>query len=390
MRAGVFLEALSTLGDVDVVAIAPKVMCLPAMSYVREYARRVIILDTEGKEDTLYRMAASAPDPQQGLAIFKQYGLPSASARVSAPIRRELTEVLDSRGYDLTLISRSYLLPVVDGLKERGTLGELVIDLDDDDVAINLELAGVAENEGNNSRNTWLQQNANAYARLIEETCSSADLIIAASATARNSIADRSRLTGLEVLVNGVEVPDLGSREAGTAAVFVGNLTYEPNRSGVLWFINEVLPRIRCEIPEQVFHVGGSGPEAAIKDLFASAGVRLTANPSNLHDVYNQAAIAVVPLFAGSGSRIKILEAGAQGVPVVSTRKGAEGLDLESGKHLWIAGDDPDEFARVCLEALRSKLARRSRAAYLWRHVNKHHNRNSVVARAAKRFASLL
>jgi glycosyltransferase involved in cell wall biosynthesis len=117
--------------------------------------------------------------------------------------------------------------------------------------------------------------------------------------------------------------------------LFVGSLNYEPNRQGLEWFVHEVAPlvRERLRIDIEVVGPGRRGPELP--------GVRYVGRVANLDAAYGRADAAVVPLRAGAGSRLKVVEALARGVPLVSTSIGAEGYDLADGVQAFIA-DTPE------------------------------------------------
>jgi glycosyltransferase involved in cell wall biosynthesis len=132
--------------------------------------------------------------------------------------------------------------------------------------------------------------------------------------------------------------------------LFVGSMGYEPNRAGVAWFAREVLPSIRRDHPEVAFRIVGSGPplDPSIAELDGVEGIGPV---DNIGRELGRAAAAVVPIGWGAGTRIKILEAIAHRVPVVSTTIGAEGLGLSDERHLLLA-DDADGFADACHRAL--------------------------------------
>ena len=147
----------------------------------------------------------------------------------------------------------------------------------------------------------------------------------------------------------------------GDPFLLIGNLSYLPNVEGARFFCAEVLPRIRASDPDLArVTIAGSSPAPSVVAMGGDTGVTVLASPADVAPLYQQARVAVVPIRAGGGTRIKILEAFASGVPVVSTALGAEGLIAEDGVHLLIA-DTPDEFAAACMrlardDELRSRL----------------------------------
>jgi len=141
---------------------------------------------------------------------------------------------------------------------------------------------------------------------------------------------------------------------------FVGLLHYLPNTDAVEWFARRILPRIRQDRPGTRFRVvgdaAGSTRIGALADL---PGVDLTGRVNDLASELLTSSAVVVPLRSGGGTRIKVLEAFAFGIPVVSTSIGCEGLVVEDGKHLLVA-DDADSFVKACLTLIdRPELATR-------------------------------
>jgi glycosyltransferase involved in cell wall biosynthesis len=127
---------------------------------------------------------------------------------------------------------------------------------------------------------------------------------------------------------------------------------WPPNIDGVLWFIREVFPRIRARRPDVVFDVIGARPPRALVELSGDGtGINVTGYVRDPTSYFEQAGVMVVPVRAGGGIRVKILEALALQLPVVTTRLGCEGIAVESGRHLIIA-DEPGEFAEAVLHLL--------------------------------------
>jgi len=153
--------------------------------------------------------------------------------------------------------------------------------------------------------------------------------------------------------------------EGEPAIVLSGSAGWRPNYQAARWFLREVSQRIRERLPRAVVHVFGGDAIASAQNL------RWHPAPVDSIDAFPEDAIAAVPLFVGSGIRMRILEAWARGLPVVATSKAANGLDIVRGRELSIA-DTPDEFcAELCalaasadarstrIDAGRAYLARR-------------------------------
>ncbi|HYF35672.1 MAG TPA: glycosyltransferase family 4 protein [Prosthecobacter sp.] len=133
---------------------------------------------------------------------------------------------------------------------------------------------------------------------------------------------------------------------------FLGSMDWLPNQDAVLWFVRDVLPKIHMSLPGATLLIIGRNPPPFLEQLAAThRGVELTGTVADVTEHLRRCSLMVVPLRAGSGTRIKILEAMAAGVPVVSTTVGAEGLPLHSHQDLLLA-DDADGIASAVLRVL--------------------------------------
>lgn len=145
--------------------------------------------------------------------------------------------------------------------------------------------------------------------------------------------------------------------------VFVGSMDWLPNVDGVTYFVREVLPLIRRRRPESKFAiVGRTPPESILKLGRTVPGVLVTGTVKDVRPYMWGASVSVVPLRIGGGTRLKIYEAMAAGLPVVSTTVGAEGLEVHPPDDIRIA-DDPKELAAHCLELLEDQHRSRLLAA---------------------------
>ena len=119
--------------------------------------------------------------------------------------------------------------------------------------------------------------------------------------------------------------------------VFVASMDYHANIEGAVSFAREVWPRLRARQPELVFTIVGRDPSREVRALALTPGIEVTGTVDDVRPFYRNAVAAIVPLNVGGGSRLKILEAMAAGVPVVSTALGADGLDVRPGENILIA-----------------------------------------------------
>jgi glycosyltransferase involved in cell wall biosynthesis len=155
-------------------------------------------------------------------------------------------------------------------------------------------------------------------------------------------------------------------REPEVDLVFVGSMDWSPNVDGMLLFCREILPLIRKKKPDCTVAVVGRDPVPSIRALGEIDPLVLVLGtvPDVRPHLWN-AKVSIVPLRIGGGTRLKIYEAQAARVPVVSTTIGAEGLFIDQGRNIHIA-DAPEEFAARCLDLLGSPAKRQHMAHDAW------------------------
>jgi polysaccharide biosynthesis protein PslH len=216
-----------------------------------------------------------------------------------------------------------------------------VLSLHNDEALLKQRLA---ETAGEWLRRTLYHREAEALEELQRRYFGEFEHVLAVSEPERARFEARGAASTLTV-PNGVPPlpapagPPPGPAPGGPLRLlFVGSLNYEPNAQGLEWFVHEVGPRLRerLNVDLEVVGPGRRGPELP--------GVRYLGRVGDLAPVYARAHAAVVPLRAGAGSRLKVVEALARGVPLVSTTLGIEGHDLRDGEQALIA-DDPAGLA---------------------------------------------
>lgn len=218
--------------------------------------------------------------------------------------------------------------------------------------------------------------------------CLTADRVVSVSDVDAQAL--RELVLGLEPVVvpNGVDVAFYTQPTAPLSAVlgaagedlgrpglvFTGKMDFRPNVDAVLWFVQEVLPLIRLDVPDALFWVVGKDPHRRLTALAGHPAVRLTGRVEDVRPYIASAAVYVVPLRIGGGTRLKVLEAMAMGKALVSTSLGCEGFDLMPGRDLLVA-DTPTDFAAAVVgllgephrrERLGSSAFRFAAALYDW------------------------
>ncbi|MBZ5679225.1 MAG: glycosyltransferase family 4 protein [Acidobacteriia bacterium] len=165
----------------------------------------------------------------------------------------------------------------------------------------------------------------------------------------------------ITVVPTGVDLQNFHPSASGPVTqakvVFVGAMDWEPNIDGVGYFCDEVWPSILRRLPDARLRVVGRNPGQEVLRL-ASDSVEILGSVPSVVEYLREAAVVVVPLRIGGGTRLKIYEAMAAGKAVVSTTIGAEGLDVHHGKDIWLA-DDPASFANAVVVLLQDQAMRR-------------------------------
>ncbi len=231
--------------------------------------------------------------------------------------------------------------------------------------------------------------------RYERAVCRSADHVLAVSDADAAAIRWLDPSRPIAVVTNGVDtahyrpgaVTPIGF--GAPALVFSGTMNFRPNVDGVLWFADRVLPKVRTSIPAAEFVVVGQQPHARLSSLRGRAGIRITGAVDDVRPYLAGAAVCVVPLRMGGGTRLKALEAMAIGAPVVSTSMGLDGFDVENGCEAVIA-DDPDRFAAEVVGVIRDADRRRALAERGRQFVEAKYDWKQIVPRLEEVYESLV
>jgi len=163
-----------------------------------------------------------------------------------------------------------------------------------------------------------------------------------------------AKISVIPIAVDTQQLQPLQRQEQSKRIVTLGTLHYPPNADGIRWFVNEVFPHVLAEEPGAHLTIIGKNPPADFLEQAEQDAqhLRVTGYVEELDPYLAEAAIMVVPVRAGGGMRVRILEAFARGVPVVTTTVGLEGIDAQDGQEV-IVRDDPVSFAQAVVDLLR-------------------------------------
>jgi polysaccharide biosynthesis protein PslH len=273
----------------------------------------------------------------------------------SAEAASELVGLFRSCKFDTAQIEGVHLLKYLPLIRRESAHSGIIIDWHNIESEVMWRYAKTTTN--------WAKKIvANRTATLIERAEN--DLLDACATHTVTSERERQKLlsrrprANIQVIPNGIDTNfytdeklaetrrQSGHDSAKKTILFVGSMDYHANIDAVTWFSREIWPEIARNHPDIQFTIVGRNPAPQIRAL-ASDRMHVTGTVNDVRPFYASALAAVVPLRSGSGTRVKILEAMAAGVPVVSTRLGAEGIDVEDGVHLLLADSARDIAAAV-------------------------------------------
>ncbi|MGB8352377.1 MAG: glycosyltransferase family 4 protein [Chthoniobacteraceae bacterium] len=265
-------------------------------------------------------------------------------------------------------VFRFYLLPWARAWLDGG--GEAWLDIDEMESGARESQAGLLSLAGEKTAAARLRGDAGLYRGLEERHLRRFGRIVTASELEAERVAAKLQEEAVVTWPNVVAIPDGvpgASKDSGDSVwrlLFVGSLGHFPNREAIHFAAREVLPRLQALIPQPVvLCVAGAGADAHREAFRGLPHVEWLGTVADLGPTYAMADLVLVPLRAGGGTRIKILEAFAHGKPVVSTHTGAEGLrGLERGRELLLA-DDPAEIAAACADLFYDAQKREALAA---------------------------
>lgn len=282
----------------------------------------------------------------------------------------KVEEVARSARFDVIHADQLAMAPYALLAKQRMSGPPPLLVLDQHD-AVSLLPARLADHESNLLKRTLLHREARKMGAHEARMCRAFDRVVWVTRADYEAVRRHGESIGSSefddtVIPISIDVsgsPLVTRRETlPPRLLFLGGLHYPPNAEGILWFAQQVLPRVLAQMPECKLSIIGKDPPQPVQELaraLPAASVEITGYVRELTPYLQRTSVFLVPLLAGSGMRVKILDAWNWGLPVVSTSLGAEGLAARDGENLLLA-DTPEAFAEAVLRVLRDPdLSRR-------------------------------
>ena len=282
----------------------------------------------------------------------------------TSPMKRSLAHLLNQQDFDIIQFESIHLMSYLSIVREasvREASKRPVVVCDWHNVESEL-MQRYSQREPGRLRRAYASRTARLMSEFEKHALRDFDAHIAVS----QRDADRLRAINPDarifVIENGVDTnfySDLGTQHESLARriVFVGSMDYHANIDAAVNFAREVWLQLRARRPELVFTIVGKDPAPEVRELAQIPGVEVTGTVDDVRPFYRDASAAVVPLKVGGGSRLKILEAMAAGVPVISTTLGAEGLEVIHDENILIA-DTSEQLVQAITSVVESKTRR--------------------------------
>ena len=268
-----------------------------------------------------------------------------------AGFERQIAAAIGSSQYSTAVIEHFWCAPYCEQIRPHAK--QVILDLHNIESAWHQSLAA----SSGPPKASALRRFATASVAMERKWLPRFDAILVTSTGDASTVRELAPGAQAAVYPNALPLIAAPPRQDCEEIVFSGNLEYAPNVDAVRFFAKQIWPSLRAHWPNLQWKILGKNPHAVENLVHGDARIVLTGFVENAIEELARARVAVVPLLAGSGTRIKILEAWAAATPVVSTTIGAEGLDVISGEQLVIA-DDPARFIAVVSHLLSSDVDR--------------------------------
>jgi polysaccharide biosynthesis protein PslH len=341
LRSASLLEYLALHYDVDVIVFRQPGAPDPAALFPPGRARRVTVLDLPANGRSLAarvlrnaaRVARRAPPLVDRFSGFAA----------------DIARAVEGRRYALGVIEHSWCAPYLEQLAP--VCGRTVLDLHNVESVWHRRCAEIEGGPAAMAHRVFEEAS-----RQLEQTWIPRFSEVLVTSDYDATLVPSGRVTVYPNALPSIPRPAAGDEEV---VVFSGNMEYHPNLRAVAFFRTEVWPRLRERWPGLVWRLVGKNPQAVRRFTGGDTRIEVTGPVEDAVGELARARVAVVPILSGSGTRLKILEAWAAGLPVVSTTLGAEGLPVRDGETVLLA-DGGGAFAGEVTRLLACTELRRS------------------------------
>jgi polysaccharide biosynthesis protein PslH len=261
--------------------------------------------------------------------------------------------------FDAVHADQLWMAPYAQFFRKSARTGNLPLTVLDQHNAVFNIPKRLAEIQKNPCIRAVLSMEAKKLARFERDLCGKFDHVVWVTkedlqlmlGNQPNSAGIRGSHTVIPIALDFSKHTSLPKKENARRITFMGGLHWPPNSDGIRWFYREVWPQIKERVPEALLTIVGRNPNPKL--IPSDPSVELTGYVVDTAPYLAETAAFIVPLLAGGGMRVKILDAWSWDLPVVSTQIGAEGILVRHGENVMLA-DDPASFAAAVVEIMRN------------------------------------
>lgn len=267
---------------------------------------------------------------------------------VSATYEQQLRTLLLSHQFDVVIFESLFVMPYLETVKSLSSALTVLRQHNVEHIIWNM-----VSNRTHNPFKRWYLKELAARLKLYEEIAiNKVDALTTVTANDQQILLQMGCIKPIHVTPLAVSIQsDLTTAQPRTV-FHIGSMEWMPNKDGIRWFLREVWPKVLAVVPGAILHLAGRG----IHKVFLTepnVNVRIDGEVADATAYMKAYQIMIVPLFSGSGIRVKILEGMAAGKAIVSTTLGAQGIAGAHNQHLILA-DTPETFAAAIIELLQS------------------------------------
>lgn len=360
----------------NILSIVPLHQIFPAdnggrlrnLNLLKQFSKFSTIEIITYQNNLLKELADEIGIPFQNIYVLKKYSL-SLQSRLIWKFRTGFFKPLDMleismyyllneipfKNYDFVVIEGVIPIYVLKLLRRKFKDSKFIIDFHNVDSILLEKLSSIKNKENSLKAIKYYEA---GYKNLWDYafTCSDLDRNIIRDANRGKPDLDRNIVTIPNGVASPVNINKIPSSTSMNNLLFCGSMDYRPNEEGLIWFVDHIAPLLKQQAFDfKLTIIGNGSPSDQLLMRFReNSYIDFRGHVESVKVYYENASISIVPLLTGSGTRLKILEAMAFEIPLVSTSKGAEGVNYTKGFNILIS-DTPEAFARsiilVCSNA---------------------------------------
>ena len=307
----------------------------------------------------------------------------NAGRFVSKEFATKIEDILIAKKYDIVQLEGLYLIPYIDIVRQNS---DALVSYR----AHNIEheiWEGIVKNETNILKRWYLSIMAKRIRNFEISSMNSYDLLVPITHRDAQILNSLGNSKPYHVCPVGFDAEKIIQRKGDAnyrSLFFLGSLDWFPNQEGLVWFIDNVWERIHAKYPDVEFYVAGrNSPKWLEKKITRTGNIAFLGEIEDAYAFMADKGIMVVPLFSGSGMRVKIIEGMAHGKVIISTAMGAEGIDIRHGENILIA-ESADEFEKELENILENKSFFTKIGKNAGRFVAENLNNNKITAALAE------